>query len=96
MSTTKEQALQALDELRRGPDKWHYNDAQQRWTTSVGDYHLTVQRMPGWCEWSVQHERYGTLIEPTPVSVSTYAKVEAVDYTRAHVLGKMDEQMEAA
>lgn len=93
---TKDSLLSALDDLRRAPDKWFYDEAGQRWTTTVGAYALTVERKAGWCEWSVKHDRFGELIAPTPAVVSTYAKAEAVDYTRAHVLGKMDEQMEAA
>jgi hypothetical protein len=88
----KEKLLELLTALRTSAGMWEYLDAEQSWKAVVGDYTLLVTRKASWCEWEVKHERFGQLIEATPAMVSTYAKYEAVDFTRAHVLGVMEEQ----
>lgn len=87
----KEELLKELDRLH-GPGPWAFDQEKQRYTGTAGEYSLLVDKRNGSCTWQVEHTRYGVLVPWTPNGVVAYAKREAVDYVRAHVLGVYEEQ----
>lgn len=87
----KDDMIKRLDELS-GPAPWDLDQAKQVWSATVDDYTLLVKKGNGNCSWQVEHARYGVLLAWTPSSVVAYAKRDAIDFTRAHVLGQTVEQ----
>ena len=88
----KQLLIDALDALKASPDGWDFDREAQLYTAQVDAYTLEVMRAGGHSEWRVQHERYGLLIDWTPNAVAAWAKNEAIDYTRSHVLGVHEPQ----
>lgn len=89
---TKDELLKRLDELKRDAEAWSYDRDRGRYTLEVDDYSLHVDKKGDHCVWMVEHRRYGVLLAWTPSSVVAWAKGEAIDYTRAHVLGVLEDQ----
>jgi hypothetical protein len=94
----RRQQLLRIDALKQSA-AWEYDPALGLYSAAVDDYTIEVQKVvhPGDgstalergnvnATWTVRHERFGTLIAPTPSSVALYAKREALDYVRAHIL----------
>ena len=89
----KEQLLAQLDVLKDG-SQWSYDQATQKHQAVVGAFTMTVERRGGDQQsgWTVRHERFGELVEWTPCLTAAYGKRDALDYTRAYVLGKFEPQ----
>lgn len=83
---------EALDDLKAKPDSWAFDRESQLYTARIGDYTLEVLRAGGHAEWRVVHADFGQLIEWTPNAVAAWAKNEAIDFCRAHVLGRYHPQ----
>lgn len=108
MKMEKDALIGQLDALATGRAVWDFDRDTYTHTATVGDYTLKVTRQPKEVAeglpivhadrhdinalWSVTHVRYGTLMEPVPALVITYAKREAIDFTRAHVQGHYEPQ----
>lgn len=89
---TKQELLNRLDELKRNAEAWSYDRDRGRYALTVDDYTLHVDKMGDHCVWMVEHTRYGVLVAWTPRSVVAWAKNEAIHFTRAHVLGVLEDQ----
>lgn len=102
---TKEQQLTRLEVLKQDTLAWQYDKENATWSAAVGDYAIEVRKVHHNgdlsdplergnvnAQWSVRHSAYGTLIEPTPAVIALYAKREAVDFVRAHILGQQEPQ----
>lgn len=102
----RDQQLRQLEALKADLSAWAYDADQGTYTAQVDDYTLVVQKVRHHsdgnsalergnvnAEWSVRHARYGELMPPTPSTVALYAKREAIDFTRAHLLGQPEPEI---
>jgi hypothetical protein len=102
----RDEQLRQLTSLKEETQAWRYDADAQTYTAQVDDYTLVVQKVRHHsdsnsalergnvnAEWSVRHARYGELMPPTPSTVALYAKREAIDFTRAHLLGQPEPEI---
>ena len=93
---TKTELLQQLETASGSFDRWQFDITRQRYTLVVGeadtDYTVHVDKRRGQAEWQVEHARYGVLVPWTPALVISYARLEAMDFVRAHILSIREPQ----
>lgn len=104
----RKKLLTQLELLLNDDMAWQYDRTTGTYSATVGEYHLVVRKVehrPGLdgamnpmelasmnVMWSVRHDQYGEVLEETPAAVALRGKREAVDFTRAHILGQHEPQ----
>lgn len=84
---TKEDIIAQLDRLREDRDAWEYNATERCHTVRVDDYTISIHYQDGLHYWTVEHDRFGTLLEDAMANLISHARHAAIDFTRSHVLG---------
>lgn len=95
--------IDRIDELKDALKKGLSAPADDLWTIDretgthtveigEGEYKITIVRRSAFCEYTIEHPRFSELPKDVPVQVMAWAKSEALDWTRAHVLGYYEPQ----
>jgi hypothetical protein len=90
---TRRQYLTALDAARADFDRWTYDRERRRYTLVVDDLQIHIDSTGSGAQWMVEHANYGVVQTWTPAEVASYARREALDFTRAWVNVNIAESM---
>ncbi len=82
---TRRQYLTALDAARVDFDKWTFDRERRRHTLQVDDLTIHIDSTGSGATWMVEHADFGVVQAWTPAEVASYARREAIDFTRAWV-----------